>query len=364
MQKNTGRYNITVLEGDGIGPEIVAEAVKALYAISENSETKFDFNFKDFGGAAIDSQGEPYPEDTKRACESADAILLGAIGGDKWDGVDPSIRPEKGLLNMRKHIGTYCNLRPIKTFKSTSSLSPLKESIIGDGIDFTIVRELTGGIYFGEKKTIDSPDSLYAYDMEIYHKHEISRILKTATEIARKRDNTITIVDKANVLESSKLWRKISKEVIPEDITVDYMYVDNASMQIIRKPSQFTTMVTSNMFGDILSDEASVITGSIGMLPSASLGENSKGIYEPIHGSAPDIAGQNIANPVGTILSAAMMLKYSFNMDKESTIIETAVENVLDRGIMTIDLSPENYVSTSEFGDMVSKEIYSIYKNS
>ena len=333
-------YKITVLRGDGIGPEIVNECIKVLDKAGEKFGFSFDYNDQLLGGCAIDATGVPYPAETAAACKASDAVLLGAVGGPKWDDQPGNNRPEKGLLAIREDLGLFANLRPAKIFAPLKSASPIKEEIIGDGLDILIVRELTGGIYFGERGRREGQYGAEAYDTERYSVMEIERIARAAFDAARKRRKNVISIDKANVLETSRLWRETVHRIAQEypDVTVSDMLVDNAAMQLVRRPSQFDVVVTSNMFGDILSDEASQITGSIGMLPSASLGATKRGLYEPIHGSAPDIAGQNKANPIATILSAAMMLRYAFDMADEADCIERAVDAALNDGLRTADI--------------------------
>lgn len=333
-------FNIALLRGDGIGPEIVDSAV----AVLEKTAVKFGhtFNFTPYliGGNAIDVTGIPLPQETVDGCLASDSVLLGAVGGPKWDDQPGDNRPEKALLGIRAALGLYTNLRPAKLYPALRAASPLKDDIVGDGFDLMIVRELTGGIYFGERGYREGKYGQEAYDTEAYSVTEIERIVRVAFDSAMKRSKRLCSVDKANVLESSRLWRKTMHELAAEYPEVQYtdMFVDNAAMQLVRDPRQFDVIVTSNMFGDILSDEASQITGSIGMLPSASLGASARGMYEPIHGSAPDIAGQDKANPIATILSAAMMLRFSFGLSAEADAIEAAVDKVLDAGYRTADL--------------------------
>lgn len=351
------KKNIAVIPGDGIGPEIVKEAVKVLKAIEKKYQHAFTYTEVCAGGCAIDKYGKSLPEESLQACLDSDSVLLGAVGGPKWDNVDPSIRPEKALLGIRKEMGLYANLRPAKIFPQLAAASPLRTDIVENGIDFMVVRELTGGVYFGEKKTYEVNGELYATDNMCYYEHEIKRIAHTAFQTARKRNHKVISVDKANVLDTSRLWRKVMHEVAKEypDVELQDMLVDNTAMQIVKNPAQFDVIVTENMFGDILSDEASMITGSIGLIPSASLGESKRGMYEPIHGSAPDIAGQNIANPIGTILAAGMMLKYAFDLDTEYAQIEKAVEDVLADGYRTADIMEDGkkHLSCSEMGDKI-----------
>ena len=355
--------NLTILRGDGIGPEIIDEALKVLDAVSSKYGHGFYCTEVDIGGCSIDKHGVPITDDGLAAAKSADAVLLGAVGGPKWDGVDPSIRPEKALLAVRHELELFANLRPTKLFPQLAGASPLRDSIIGDGIDLMIVRELTGGVYFGRRVTEEKDGQKVATDCMTYSESEIERIGRVAFECARKRGRRIASVDKANVLDSSRLWRAVMHRLAAEYADVEYrdVLVDNAAMQLIRDPGQFDVIVTENMFGDILSDEASMLTGSIGMMPSASLGSGSLGMYEPIHGSAPDIAGMGIANPLGTILSAAMMLRYSFDLAAEADDVEAAVNRVLDAGLRTGDVysgaDGTRRVGTAEMGDAVAKEI-------
>lgn len=357
-----GNYNITVLKGDGIGPDIVVEAMNVLEAVGKKYNHKFNFNEKLVGGAALDACGVPLPDDTLEACKNCDSILLGAVGGPKWDNLPSNMRPEAGaLLRLRKELGLYANLRPAIIHKALSSASPIKPEIIGDSLDILVVRELTGGIYFGERGHREGKYGEEAYDVEAYSEFEVKRIAKTAFEAAMKRNKRVTSIDKSNVLESSKLWRKAVIEVAKDypEVELDHMYVDNAAMQLVRNPKHFDVIVTSNIFGDIISDEASQITGSIGMLPSASLSDGAFGMYEPIHGSAPDIAGMDIANPIATILSAGMMLRYSFGLNAEADAIEAAVTEVLDAGYRTPDIYSEGTtkVGTKKMGRIISEKI-------
>lgn len=333
-------FNIALLKGDGIGPEIVDGAVAVLEKIADKFGHTFNFTPYLIGGCAIDACGMPLPQETVDGCLASDSVLLGAVGGPKWDDQPGNNRPEKALLGIRSALGLYTNLRPASLYPALRGASPLKDEIVGDGFDIMIVRELTGGIYFGDRGYRQGKYGEEAYDTEAYSITEIERIGRTAFESAMKRNKKLCSIDKANVLESSRLWRKTMHSLAEEYPEVEYsdMFVDNAAMQLVRNPRQFDVIVTSNMFGDILSDEASQITGSIGMLASASLGASTRGMYEPIHGSAPDIAGKNIANPIATILSAAMMLRYSFNLNDEAAAIENAVNKVLDEGWRTADL--------------------------
>jgi len=338
-------YKIAVLKGDGIGPEIVDESLKVLDYISNRFEFSYEINEANFGGDAIDKEGHPFPETTQHIIDQSDAILLGAVGGPKWE--NAAVRPEKGLLSLRKYLNAYCNLRPIICFDPLKSMSPIKLDP-DKKVDICFVRELTGGIYFGEKGIEESEDTK-AYDVEAYTVSEVKRISKRAFDLSQTRDRKVTSVDKSNVLESSKLWRR---EVITNsqnyDVTLEHMYVDNAAMQLIKNPYQFDVILTNNIFGDILSDEASVLAGSIGVLPSASVGDK-KALYEPIHGSAPDIAGEGKANPIGMILSVAMMLENSFNRKDVYHFIYNAIEKTLNDGYGTIDLNLDYIQSTSEW---------------
>ena len=351
---------IAVLPGDGIGPEIIEQAIKAIDATCKKYGHTVGYTYGSVGATAIDKTGNPYPEETHRICMQSDAVLFGAIGDPRFDNnPQAKVRPEQGLLEMRKKLGLYANLRPVSTFKSLVHRSPLRQELV-EGADFICIRELTGGIYFGQPQG-RSEDGQTAFDSCVYTKAEIKRICRLGFEYAMKRRNKLTVVDKANVLATSRLWRETVQEMAPAypQVNVEYMFVDNAAMKLIQQPKHFDVIVTENMFGDILSDEASMITGSIGMIPSSSLGKSTNGMYEPIHGSAPDIAGQNIANPVGTILSGAMMLKYSFDMDRESEAIERAVMEVLDEGYRTVDILQPGMkrVSCSEMGDLVAARI-------
>ncbi|MBQ7357834.1 MAG: 3-isopropylmalate dehydrogenase [Clostridia bacterium] len=352
---------ITVLAGDGIGPEIVAEAIKVLDKVAVKFGHRFDYTYVDIGGCSIDKFGVPITDEGMQKCKDADSVLLGAVGGPKWDNCPPAIRPEKALLAVRKELGLFANLRPTKLFSQLADSSPLKMSIVGNGIDLMIVRELTGGVYFGERKTEEVDGELVAIDYMPYSEHEIERIGRVAFESAMKRGKKLHSVDKANVLDTSRLWRKTMHRLAQEYPEVEYndILVDNTAMQLIKNPTQFDVIVTENMFGDILSDEASMLTGSIGMMPSASLPSGTLGMYEPIHGSAPDIAGMNLANPIGTILSAAMMLRYSFDMSAEADAIEAAVNKALDDGYRTGDIMQEGCtkVGCKEMGDVIVNNI-------
>ena len=346
---------IAILSGDGVGPEIVTETVKVLSAVARRFGHRFDMAEHPVGGAAYDRHGDCLPAATLDACKVADAVLLGAVGGPKWDALLPEKRPERrALLTLRAKLGLFANLRPAKVWNDLRDASPLKDQIVAQGIDLLIVRELTGGAYFGEKRRTDGGKS--ACDTIPYSEHEIRRVARVAFEAARLRRRKVTSVDKANVLETSRLWREtvtILHAAEYSDVELDHMYVDNAAMQLVRNPARFDVILTENMFGDILSDEASQITGSIGMLPSASLGSEGRGLYEPIHGSAPDIAGKGIANPIGTILSAAMMLRHSLGLSAEADAVERAVADALAQGLRTRDLvwgKGPVPISTSEMG--------------
>lgn len=333
--------HIALLKGDGIGPEIVDSAVRVLEAVADKFGHTFTFTPYLIGGCAIDATGAPLPEETVTGCLAADSVLLGAVGGPKWDTLPGHLRPEKALLGIRAAMELFTNLRPAKLYPALSADCPLRSDIVAGGFDLMIVRELTGGIYFGERGRREGKWGEEAYDTECYSRMEIERIARVAFESAQKRSRRLCSIDKANVLESSRLWREVMHEIAKEypDVTLTDMLVDNAAMQLVRNPAQFDVIVTSNMFGDILSDEASQLTGSIGMLPSASLGSTTRGLYEPIHGSAPDIAGKHIANPIATVLSAAMMLRYSFGMTEEADTIVRAVDEVLEAGLRTADLA-------------------------
>lgn len=352
---------IALIKGDGIGPEVIDQSLKVLDAVSEKFKCSFEYQEVLMGGRAIDEIGVPLPTETIDICKKSDAVLLGAVGGAKWDNLPGNLRPEAGLLGIRKALDVYANLRPAMLFPQLKSASALKEEVLGEGFDIMVVRELTGGAYFGEKKRVQSADGLKAWDMMVYTSSEIERITRRAFSIARERKNKVTIVDKANVLESSRLWREVTGEVSKDytDVEVAYMYVDNAAMQLIRNPRQFDVILTENLFGDILSDEASMLTGSMGMLPSASIGTSKTGIFEPIHGSAPDIAGKNMANPLAAILSCGMMLKYGFSMVREADAVFEAVNRVLDNGYRTVDIMQPGMtvVGTEKIGSLVAESI-------
>lgn len=357
--------NITLIAGDGIGPEIVAEAVKVLNKVAEKYGHTFSYKEILMGGCSIDAHGVPLTDEALEIAKSGDAVLLGAVGGDvgnsRWYDVAPNLRPEAGLLKIRKELGLFANVRPAYLYKELAEACPLKESISSQGIDMVIMRELTGGLYFGDRKTEVVDGLRTATDSLVYNEEEIRRIAIKGFDIARKRRKVVTSVDKANVLDSSRLWRAVVEEVAKDypDVELRHMLVDNAAMQLVRDPAQFDVMLTENMFGDILSDEASMVTGSIGMLSSASLRADKFGLYEPSHGSAPDIAGQNKANPLATILSAALMLRYTFDLEEEAKAIEDAVEAVLKEGFRTGDIYKEGMTlcTTTEMGDKVAERI-------
>ena len=358
-------YKIALIPGDGIGPEIVAEAKKVLDRVCEKYSHKFSYTEVLLGGASIDAHGVPLTEEAIAQAKASDAVLMGSIGGDAktspWYKLEPSKRPEAGLLAIRKALNLVANLRPAYLYNELRDACPLRDEIIGDGFDMIIVRELTGGLYFGARKTTEENGVRTAVDTLSYNENEIRRIAIKAFEIARKRRNKVTSVDKANVLDSSRLWRSVVEDVAKDypDVTLEHMLVDNCAMQLVRDPKQFDVILTENMFGDILSDEASMVTGSIGMLSSASLNETKLGLYEPSHGSAPDIAGQNKANPIATILSAAMMLRYSLDLDKEADAVEAAVQKVLTDGYRTGDIMSDGckLVGTREMGDLIADAI-------
>lgn len=354
-------FNIALVPGDGIGPEVMEQNVLVLNKIGEKFNHNFKYEEVDAGGIAIDKHGIPLPQKTIDVCKASDSVFLAAVGGWKWDTLPGDMRPERALLGLRGELGLYANLRPAILHKSLMDACPLKPEIVKDGVDIMVVRELTGGMYFGDRgrKMTDMGEA--AWDTEMYSVEEVRRIAISAFDIAMQRGKRLTNVDKQNVLESSRLWRSVVLEVAKDypEVELDHLYVDNASMQLIMRPSSFDVIVTSNMFGDILSDEASQMTGSIGMLPSASLGKGGLGMYEPVHGSAPDIAGMDIANPIATILSGAMMLKYSFNLDEEAKVIEDAVTKVLDLGFRTGDIMSAGMkkVGTKEMGKLILEQI-------
>ena len=354
-------YNIAVIRGDGIGPEVIAEATKVLDAIGARFGHTFNYNYVLAGGEAIDETGRCLPPETVATAKASDAVLLGAVGGPKWDTLPGDERPERALLGLRKELGLFANLRPAMVFDELAEASPLKPELIDGGLDIVVVRELTGGIYFGEKGFKDTEMGPAAYDVELYSEEEVRRIARVAFDMAMKRNKRVTSIDKANVLESSRLWRRVVTEVSAEypEVELDHMYVDNGAMQLVRNPKHFDVIVTSNIFGDILSDEASQITGSIGMLPSASLTNGNFGMYEPVHGSAPDIAGTGKANPLATILSAGMMLRYTLGLAEEADAIDSAVRKFLNAGYRTADIYTPGTVSltTTETGDKVASFI-------
>ncbi len=360
-------YTITVLPGDGIGPEVITEAVKVLNAVGDKFGHIFTPQSGPVGGNALDNFGTPLPEETKKLCENTDGILFGAVGGPKWDDPQATTRPEDGILAIRKNLGLFANLRPVKIYPQLINSSPVKPEIL-QNVDMLIIRELTGGLYFAEpKKRWEEDSERKAVDTLLYSEHEIERVVKVAFELAKSRKQHVTSVDKANVLESSRLWREVTIEVSKQypEIELDHLLVDNASMQIIREPSRFDVIVAENTFGDILTDEASILSGSMGMLPSASLAgtpgssKTNVNLFEPIHGSAPDIAGQGIANPLGTILSMALMLRYSLNLHEEANAVERAVEGVLSEGFRTTDIASDGgeIIATERMGDLIAGNV-------
>ena len=354
-------YKIALIRGDGIGPEIMDQALLALDAVAKKFGHTFTYAEAPMGGSAIDAFGVPLPDSSLKTCLDCDSTLLSAIGGPKWDSIDPQLRPEKGLLALRAGMKLYANLRPATLIPQLKDASPLRTDIVDRGIDFIVVRELIGGAYFGEHKTWSENGEQAASDLMAYQEHEIRRIVKVGFDTAMKRGKRLCSVDKANVLDSSKLWRKVVNEVAKDypQVEVRHMYVDNCAMQLVKDPSQFDVIVTENLFGDILSDEASQITGSIGMIPSSSMGEGTRGLYEPIHGSAPDIAGQDKANPIGMILAAAMMLRYSLDMPAEAEAIEKAVSTALEDGLRTPDIWVEGMtaVGCAGMGQAIAQRI-------
>jgi 3-isopropylmalate dehydrogenase len=363
------KMNIATIPGDGIGPDIVREGCRVLEAVGKKFGHEFVFTETLAGGAALDAYGEPLPAKTLETCCASDAVLLGAVGGPKWDTLPGKKRPEQALLGLRAGMKVYANIRPAVMFKQLSDACPLKKEVVGDGLDILIIRELTGGMYFGDRGRTE--DGNEAWDTERYSKMEIERIVKIGFESAQKRQKKLCVVDKANILESSRLWREVTEGMKGKypDVELSYMYVDNAAMQLVRNPGQFDVIATSNMFGDILSDEASQITGSIGMLASASIGDSGPGLFEPIHGSAPDIAGKDLANPLATILTCAMMLRFSFNLEKEARAIESAIEAVLDEGWRTGDIAGsasqrailgDKLIGTKKMGGLVTEKILSL----
>lgn len=353
-------YHIAVIAGDGIGPEIVSSAIEVLHKVGARFGHEFSFTHVSAGGNAIDKYGIPLPQDTVDICLNSDSVLLGAVGGPKWDTLPGHLRPEKALLGVRKALGLYANIRPARLLPELKSACPLREDVADAGFDMVIIRELTGGMYFGENGRRNGPYGPEAFDTECYSEMEVERIGRIGFEMAQKRSKKLVSIDKANVLESSRLWREVMHRLAAEypDVQFSDMLVDNAAMQLIKNPAQFDVVVTSNMFGDILSDEASQITGSIGLLPSASLGETKRGLYEPIHGSAPDIAGTGKANPIATILSAAMMLRWSFDLEEEATSIENAVSAVLQAGYRTADIAAGGpSISCKEMTDKILAQL-------
>jgi len=354
-------FDIAVFPGDGIGPEVIQEALKILKIIESKLGIKINVNEALVGGAGYDATGHPLPDETLKTAQNADAVLLGAVGGPKWENIDFSLRPERALLGLRSNLGLYANLRPARIFPALVEASTLKREVV-EGLDLLVVRELTGGIYFGEPRGIDSLDdgTRRGFNTLVYTEPEVERISRIAFDVARKRNKSVCSVDKANVLEATGFWREVVTNLHSEysDVSLSHMYVDNCAMQLVRNPKQFDVILTTNMFGDILSDEASMLTGSIGMLPSASLGEK-YAMYEPIHGSAPDIAGKELANPLATILSVGMMFKYSLDCEEPNAWIETAVETVLSKGVRTADIMSEGMkqVGTKEMGDLIAEEL-------
>lgn len=354
-------FDIALIKGDGIGPEIVNASITVLNKVEELYNHKFNYTDVLMGGVAIDATGEPLPQATIDICKQSDAVLLGAVGGPKWDVLPGHLRPEKGLLGIRSALGLFANIRPAVLHKALVDACPLRADIAAKGIDMVVVRELTGGMYFGERGYRKGKYGEEAYDTEAYSRYEVERIARIAFDMARTRTGKVISIDKANVLESSRLWRKTVHEVAKEypDVTVEDMLVDNAAMQLVKNPAQFDVVVTSNMFGDILSDEASMVTGSIGMLASSSLGSGKPGLYEPIHGSAPDIAGKDLANPIATVLSVAMMLRTSLNLTKEADAIEAAITAVLDKGYRTGDIMSKGctQVGCQKMGELIAAEL-------
>jgi len=354
-------FNIAIFPGDGIGPEVIQEALKILKIIESKLGLKINLNEAPVGGAGYEASGHPLPDASLKVAKDADAVLLGAVGGPKWENIDFSLRPERALLGLRSKLGLYANLRPASIFPALVEASTLKREVV-EGLDLLVVRELTGGIYFGEPRGVDTLEdgTRRGFNTLVYTETEIERIARIAFDVARKRNNSVCSVDKANVLEATGFWREVVTNLHSDysDVSLSHMYVDNCAMQLVRNPKQFDVILTTNMFGDILSDEASMLTGSIGMLPSASLGER-YAMYEPIHGSAPDIAGQELANPLATILSVGMMFKYSLDQEEPNIWIEQAIEAVLDKGFRTADIMSDgmNQVGTQEMGDLVAKEL-------
>ena len=351
--------DIAVLAGDGIGPAVVAEAVKTLEAVAGRFDHHFSYREAPMGGRAIDEFGDPLPEETLELCRASDAVLMGAVGGPKWSDPTMRVRPEQGLLRLRQELGLFANLRPVRVYPALAEASPLRKELL-EGVDLLVVRELTGGIYFGERREAGEDDPT-AYDTMAYHRDEVARIAHTAFRLAQGREGRVASVDKANVLASSRLWRRVVAEIASgyPDVKLEHVLVDAAAMRLIRQPASFDVVVTANMFGDILTDEASVLGGSMGMLPSASVSTGPFGVYEPIHGSAPDIAGRGVANPLGTILSAAMLLRHSLGLEDEAKAVEAAVEGVLEDGYRTQDIAGrgEGVIGTEEMGDLVAARL-------
>lgn len=355
------RASIVLLPGDGVGPEVVAEGRKVLEAVAAAFDHEFDFSKHLIGGCSIDAHGTALTDEALDACRAADAVFLGAVGGPKWDDPTAAVRPEQGLLRLRSELGLYANLRPVTVFSELVESSPLRPELL-EGVDILVVRELTGGIYFGEPRLRENIEGgIRAVDSMVYTDHEIRRVVKMAFELAGERRGRVTSVDKANVLETSRLWRQVAIEVGGEfpDIELEHQLVDSAAMRLIQNPASLDVVVTGNMFGDILTDEASVLSGSLGMLPSASLGEGTRGLYEPIHGSAPDIAGRGVVNPIGAILSAAMMLRLSLDLPAEAEAVERAVEEILESGMRTADLEASSAITSAEMGDAICARIRS-----
>jgi len=354
-------YKCAVIKGDGIGPDIVDQAIKVLNTVGTKFGHSFTYEEALAGGCAIDATGHPLPQETIDICKASDSVILGAVGGWQWDHLPGELRPEKALLGLREELGLYANIRPAILYKELRGACPIKDEVIGDKLDMVVVRELTGGIYFGKRGQGTGENGAYSYDTMMYSEVEVERIARNAFDIAMKRSKKLCSVDKANVLENSRLWRKVVLNVAKEypEVELSHLYVDNAAMQLIINPKQFDVIVTGNLFGDIISDEASMITGSIGMLPSASIGNSKLGMYEPIHGSAPDLAGLDKANPIATVLSMAMMLRYSFDLEEEALAIEKAVELVLEAGYRTGDIMTEGdtLVGTAKMGELLCERI-------
>lgn len=352
------KARVVLLPGDGIGPEVVEEGKRVLEAIAKKFGHNFAFESKDIGGIAIDKWGDPFPPDSLAATQASDAVLLGAVGGPKWDNPLAKTRPEIGLFRVRSGLGLYANLRPVRLFRALQSASPLRADRV-EGVDLLMVRELTGGLYFGPQQRTQESTGIRAVDTMVYTEAEIRRIVVRGFELARQRRKKVTSVDKANVLETSRLWRQIATEIAKQypDVTLEHQLVDSCAMRLVTNPASFDVIVTENLFGDILSDEAAVVGGTLGLLPSASIGDKKLGLYEPIHGSAPDIAGQGIANPLGTILSCALLLRYSLGLEQEALAVEKAVDRALDDGLRTKDLDRNQFVSTSQMGEAVCSRL-------